>query len=558
MKSFCVSILISLFSLTLFAIEPAEKNVVFVSSETFRQSMEPWIEYRAKQGYAIHWIKPGSNATEETISREIRKLAKTVSLSAILIVGNAYPDGTGNIIACPRIGSQVIHDFGDESHIASDNLYADLDGDGLPDVPIGRFSVDTTQELDAIIRKTIKYESNQRPGPWSRRINLVAGVGGFTPVLDQTIESSARYIISRLIPPEYDITLTQADWRSPYCPPPNRFRNETLARLNEGCLLWVYLGHGDHRSLDYVFTPDSVSTKIADAFPIFSEGDTQFVSCKNGSPIAVFLACYTGALDARDDCIAEELHRLETGPVAVLASSRTSMPYGMASLGIELLGELYKPRSDDESVLLGEVVLAAERQMVLRSEKPVLKPTQANPKITERPVQEIVDSMAAMFDPTRNKLDRQRLDHLYLFQLFGDPLLQIPRPLKIAIDSPDKMLRESTVDISGTIPRYSGGQKSTAFQERAFVEIAVPKSRNTVAYPKRQVFELTDETVKEYNEMYEKSNRRTLLRADAKIVGNRFDCRLSIPKLPKGEYDLRVYYESNDRFGLGAKTITVQ
>ena len=543
-------ILLLFSSLSVIAAEPSMKDVVFVSSNTFRQSMEPWIEHRTRQGYAIHWIKPGSNATEETIAREIRKLAKTVQLSAILIVGNAYPNETGDVIPAPRIDSNVIQDFGNETHIASDNLYADLDGDGLPDVPVGRFSVDTAQELDAIICKTIKYESTQKPGPWLRRINLVAGVGGFSPVLDQAIESSARYVISRLIPPEYDVTLTQADWKSPYCPPPNRFRDETLARMNEGCLFWVYLGHGNHRSLDYVFTPNAKSTEISDAYPIFSDGDASFVSCKNGSPIAIFLACYTGALDARDDCVAEELHRLETGPVAILASSRTSMPYGMASLGVELLDELYKADSDDKPVLLGDVLLAAEREMVLRSKKS----DQTKRKITERSVREIVDSTASMFDPTRDKLDRQRLDHLYLFQLFGDPLLRIPQPLKIVVESPDKMKIGSTVDISGTIPRSSGERKT----EKAFVDIAVPKSRNTVAHPKRLTFELTDETIDEYNSMYEKANHRMVYRTNAVINKDRFDCRFQVPKLPKGEYDLRVYYESDDRLGLGAKTITIQ
>ena len=45
------------------------------------------------------------------------------------------------------------------SHAPVDPLYADLDGDRLPDLPIGRFPVKTVAELQTLIAKTLTYET---------------------------------------------------------------------------------------------------------------------------------------------------------------------------------------------------------------------------------------------------------------------------------------------------------------------------------------------------------------------------------------------------------------
>ncbi len=526
-------------------------HVVVVHPPMFRAALEPWIQHRSGQGYTIHLLETDSETGEDEILQAIREQAAENPLRAVLLVGDTYSTNPKTeTIPSPLVQPRVIGRFGEEQHIASDSVYGDLDDDGLPEIAVGRFSVQSVAELDAIVRKTIRYESGENPGPWSRRINFVAGVGGFSPVLDGSIESAARYILSRTIPPEYDITLTQSDVKSPYCPAPNRFRHETIARLNEGPLFWVYMGHGTHRTLDSVFTPD----RPEQVFPIFDDGDAQYVSCNRGLPIAVFLSCYTGALDAVEDCVAEELHRRENGPVAVFAASRTTMPYGMSTLGIELIEETFRPKQSNKPTLLGDVILTAKRRSVLRPTEISKTPNVGQ----ERSVREMVDSLAKMLDPTGNRLEEQRRDHVHLFQLFGDPLLRLPTPLPVRLDAPETAKPDSTVTVHGLLP---DSEKDATGKRRAVVELAVPKSRNVVSMPKKRAFHLTEESVQEFNTLYAKANQRVVSRVIADVSDREFSVELPIPnrsRAEKGEYDLRVYYETPGSYGLGSRTITVK
>ena len=146
--------------------------------------------------------------------------------------------------------------------------------------------------------------------------------------------------------------MTYASWRSPYCPDPRSFRRKVLQRLNEGCLFWVYMGHGRRQGLDWIRVPIGVA-------PILEREDVGHVRCPSGPPIAVFLSCYTAAFDDPEDCLAERLLLQEAGPVAVLGGSRVTLPYGMAVLGSLLMDETFQNRRPT----VGEILLEAKRRL---------------------------------------------------------------------------------------------------------------------------------------------------------------------------------------------------
>ena len=72
------------------------------------------------------------------------------------------------------------------------------------------------------------------------------------------------------------------------------------------------MGHGLPTELDRV-------RRHAGSEPILSVADVPKLRCPVRSPLAVFVACYTGAFDARADSLAEELLLAEQGPIAVVA-----------------------------------------------------------------------------------------------------------------------------------------------------------------------------------------------------------------------------------------------
>src|SRR5438876_792811 len=129
---------------------------------------------------------------------------------------------------------------------------------------------------------------------------IVAGVGGFSPLLDTVIETATSKLLTSGIPAAYDTRMTYGGWRSPYCPDPRLFHAMTVERHNEGCLFWVYIGHGQATELDRVSIP-------GERFHIFDVNDCRELQCKSGAPIAVMLACYTAAFDQPQDCLAEQL-----------------------------------------------------------------------------------------------------------------------------------------------------------------------------------------------------------------------------------------------------------
>ncbi|MCF0234556.1 MAG: hypothetical protein HUK22_06210, partial [Thermoguttaceae bacterium] len=171
------------------------KTVLVVAPSVFHDALRPWIDYRESQGYRVAVISPQSVgvgddseiktrpvATPAEIRDAIREFAQTNPLAAILIVGDGAPTanaryGWRDAVAAPLRRALVLPVFGGEEFIATDSYYSDLDGDFVPDVPIGRMPAETPEELNDVIQKIIRYETAPF-GTWTRKINVYCGPNG--------------------------------------------------------------------------------------------------------------------------------------------------------------------------------------------------------------------------------------------------------------------------------------------------------------------------------------------------------------------------------------------
>jgi hypothetical protein len=195
-----------------------------------------------------------------------------------------------------------------------------------------------------------------------------------------------------------------ANPKSPHCPPPGQFSRRVRSQFNEGCLAWIYLGHGLSTELDRVRTPGGDE-------PIMSVADVALLRCGAQSPLAVLIACYTGAVDAESDCLAERLVLEEEGPVAVIAATRVTMPYGNTVLGYELLRACFH----DRPAAIGDTMrLAQQRALSGGAKGDTLRAT--------------FDSFAQAFSPPPVDLLAERREHVAMYQLLGDPLVKLRRP----------------------------------------------------------------------------------------------------------------------------------
>jgi hypothetical protein len=493
-------------------------DVVVVCPPEFRAELQPWVEYRTRQGHRIALLKPMSNPND--MRESIRRVAGQGRPSHLLLVGDVpeSPQQTGGV-PTHYVPAKINIRWGSEPEIASDHPYTDLDNDQLPDMAIGRLPVDSPTELRLLVRKIIAYEANPDFGFWRRRVNFVAGLGGFGALADAALEAAARKLITDGLPPGYQTTMTYGSWRSPYCPDPRRFRSTTLDRLNEGALFWVYIGHGHYRQVDHVRVPGG-------AFPILSTGDTAALHCRSGQPIACFLACYTGAFDQPADCLGEEMLRAPGGPIAVYAGSRVTMPYAMSVMGIGMLETCF---SATPPQTLGEAVMKS-KQLLMRKQN-----LSANRRA--------LDGLATLVSPAPADLEGERLEHLYLFNLLGDPLLRLPITSPLQLDVRKQTDASTPVRVLAECP----------IAGTATFELVVRRDRTTFRPPLRTTFEPTAEFLASLDATYDAANEHRLATQTVEIAANQpIECAFTLPDSYDGPYYVRAFVRGKDGCALGA------
>ncbi|MDX1963374.1 MAG: C25 family cysteine peptidase [Pirellulales bacterium] len=548
--------------------------VAVVCPPEWRTALDKWAAYRAAQGYQLIWVEPAATAAQTRAELILRHQASP--LTAVLLIGDvpvpqadvprpnffdAIPRREGaRGTAAPRrtyattlapatpryvesapvrpgtpthyVRAQVIPGWGGEELIASDLPYADLDGDDVPDVACGRWPVDNGTELALLARRTIDYEQSRDYGWWRGRVNLVAGVGGFGAVTDNVIESGARQILLTGLPRGYSTTLTQASWSSPYCPSPRQFTRAACDRFNEGCLFWIYVGHGQPRGLDYLYTPDR------GAYPILRFEDCREMRARGTPPIAIFLACSTGAFDKAQDALAEEILRQPAGPVAVIANTRVAMPYGMSVFGLEgLHAGLRETDGGTGDIRLGQVV----QQAKLRSLRP--------PERAERlPVRRALDATAAVLTPEGHDASAELLEHAHLITLFGDPLLQLPRPGTISLAGPARAARGSTITVAATLPCAG----------KCRWDVCLPPGQTARSLTHRTKYDSSPAALAEYQPIYEECLEARLWHSESEQPAGRQEISIPLPAQYTGELLVRVWIEGAKECALGCLELKVE
>jgi len=506
----------------------AAPDTVVVCPDGFREALRPWLDYRAAEGHTI--AVTSNTGSSEDIRWRIRSLNQEGRLRSVVLIGDAEPgaerDATlrARCVPADRAKAQVNVLWGSEPHIGTDHWYGDLDGDRTPDVAVGRLTADSPEELRQIVAKILAYERCRDFGPWRRRLNIVAGIGGFGAMTDAVLESTTRYLLTRHIPAGYRLSMTYGSWQSPYCPDPRLFHATTLHRLNEGCWFWVYIGHGNPQKLDQLRVPGG-------RYHILATSDAPKLHCRHGAPIALFLCCYTGAFDAAVDCLAERMLRQPDGPVAVLAASRKALPYGMAVLGNGLMKQYFRARP----ATLGEAILQAKREL--------LKPSADGDK-----QRAMLDSIASMISPTADKLATERAEHVLLFNLIGDPLLQLRYPEPIELSVPSTATAGEPLTVSGT----------SAVDGRGTVELIVPRGRLTFEPSPRKEYPQSADALAAFQNTYARANDDRFVTAEVTVRGGRFAVRLDVPGEAGGTCHVRVFVEGVDGFAAGAADVRIR
>jgi hypothetical protein len=202
----------------------------------------------------------------------------------------------------------------------------------------------------------------------------------------------------------------------------------------------------------------------------------------------------------------------------------------MSVLGIEMLREYFAGRP----TTLGQLMLAAKRQAALR------------PRTDSTAV--LLDTLGGMLNPRKSDLAEERLEHLAMFNLLGDPLLGLRHPQVATIATSAAAMSGEELIVTGTSP--IGGTVS--------VELVVRRDRLTFDPPTRTKYEPLAKA-REFQEVYQRANDTRLAVAQADVVEGRFTARLAIPARASGPCHVRVFvHDAAGNCALGAADVTIE
>jgi hypothetical protein len=394
---------------------------------------------------------------------------------------------------------------------ATDALHADIDADGLPDLPVGRIPTRTREDFLNVARRIIALETNPPPGEWRRKITFFAGEGRFGPVVDKLLEGQAAEVISA-IPSEFDVQMTYGNPSSAWYWPAEDFNGHLIRSFNQGSLVFTYIGHGSPEAFDHVTTGTAV-------YPILTANDIDSLANEGRAPVTAIIACSTGRYDdPKRDCLAEKMFLKDGGPIAVIAASRISHPYPNALLGKGIAQPFF-----DAKNRVGDAFRAGTQAM-LRDAKSLLTRGLAGTFLSK-----------AVNDQTLVR------DHVYIYNLLGDPAQKVPFPAAIdAIESPEAAKAGGTIEVKAAVGNVTAGDAVVSLEAvRGRRALPKPESGPTTAGAADTASR--SEAVKA---RHAAANDHAIVRKQVKVEEGALSATLEIPAdTPPGTYSVVIFVE---------------
>ena len=253
----------------------------------------------------------------------------TIKPVGVLFIGDYGEEG----LAGDRIVVPLVFDDNTGSWIYTDNKYADVNNDHLPEIIVSRMSVQNANELENIVSKVIRYERQPPIAPDFYNTPLFATRGGYDWYLLHT-EVVRGFMVNEL----------NKNPETEYVPhisgPPNAWTTEGGDYVDLfGPNGLGYIEADPTYVTDYTGSTQGIINAINDgAFfamhrdhgmengwvhPSFTINDLPQLD--NDMLTYIFsINCYTGAFvkwdGNTDDCFAEAIHKHEKGAVGVIAA----------------------------------------------------------------------------------------------------------------------------------------------------------------------------------------------------------------------------------------------
>ncbi len=319
-------------------------SLVVLAHPSLVDALEPWLLARRAMGWSIAVVDVNDIYDEfdhgvpspQALHRFLHVAATEwrVPPTHVLVVGDATYDPrrylgplSGAFVPSPLIETQLLE-------TASDTDLVDFDGDGAPDLAIGRIPARFPSQVATVVDKILRYEA-EAAASWSDSVLLVSDNTdrfAFDAEFDPVVAAAPREVnVNRL-------SLDDDD--------PATVRDTLLDELRRGQRIACYFGHG---GVD-VWANEG----------LLQNADARSLGNASRLPMQISLSCLNGFFHHRTNAsLAEALLFAEGGgALAVTASSGATTPRAQAGLGQRLLAILL---AGDSDITIGEAMVRAKR-----------------------------------------------------------------------------------------------------------------------------------------------------------------------------------------------------
>jgi hypothetical protein len=318
-----------------------QASYLIIAHANFLDGIAALATARQQQGFTVKVVDvediyaqySGGVFDPVAIQRYIRAATQRMGVEYVLLVGGDSYDyhnylGIGSTSFIPTLYTRTANEV---RFTPADALFADLDNDRIPDLPIGRFPVRTRQELDALVAKTLAYS------PLSRTAVFAAdrreGALSFADLSNQWIAELPNDWAAGTDTAYIDeLEVTGA-------------RSVLLAALNGGVAVANYLGHSG---------PSAWSFEN-----LLTDGDA--IALTNVSPtVALQWGCWNGYFsEPRHDTLSNRLLLSgRNGAAAAVGATTLTKVASDYAIGARVLKNALQ-----QGLPLGKAILLAKRDL---------------------------------------------------------------------------------------------------------------------------------------------------------------------------------------------------
>ena len=317
-------------------------DYLVISHPDFIAGLTPLVQARSAQGLRVRVanvldVYAAYNygiVDPQAIHDYIADAYRSMGTRYVLLVGGDTYDyldylhiGSVSFIPTPYTATSYLIKYA-----PADPLLADVNGDGIPDLALGRFPVRTPAELDSIIAKTLAYPAHANAAVFAA--DLVDGDYSFKPLSESLIQT---------VPPGWSVTRAYADDLGA-----GGAKSVLIDAINQGVALTTYVGHSG-------FTRWSL-------YDIFDLSDAETLLNAGKPTVVAQMGCWnTYYVDPQTNTLAHKLMLSgDRGAAAVLGPATLS-----ESESEMAFARLLYPLILQHGVPLGTAVTQAKAQLAL-------------------------------------------------------------------------------------------------------------------------------------------------------------------------------------------------